>query len=380
VEWASAHSSCDTRVRSVRIATARPPSLSWERARRALIVYLFIRERHIAKDVRRILLVSLDNLGDLVFTSALVPPLRARYPNARITLWCKSYAADIAPLIPGVDDIFASDPFWDRAPGRSKGSLARFLRTLMRVRLGGHDVAVLASSQWRVAAATALSAIPVRIGLERRRNRRWLTHTLPPENRSRPIVQELGRLLGPLGIHEAPRTYRLDPAPLAARRDSVRARLGNTPVAALHPFAANPKRCVDHAVWIRVAAGIEARGYTPLWIGSQLELREFRQRAPREPSWLYIDEVASNAIADTAAASSLARLFIGHDSGPLHVASALGVSCVGVFTPLGEPARTSPQGTGRHRIVTPAPLDALAADQILAEADVLHSLATPDAT
>ena len=55
--------------------------------------------------VRRILLVSLDNLGDLVFASALAPPLRARFPEARITLLCKRYTADIAALVPDIGEM-----------------------------------------------------------------------------------------------------------------------------------------------------------------------------------------------------------------------------------------------------------------------------------
>ena len=59
-------------------------------------------------------MVSLDNLGDLVFASALVPPLRERFPSARIAVWCKEYAAGLGPLLPGVDSVYHADPFWDR--------------------------------------------------------------------------------------------------------------------------------------------------------------------------------------------------------------------------------------------------------------------------
>jgi ADP-heptose:LPS heptosyltransferase len=52
----------------------------------------------------------------------------------------------------------------------------------------------------------------------------------------------------------------------------------------------------------------------------------------------------------TAAAISLAAGFIGHDSGPLHVAGAFGIPVVGVFAP-GEPKRTFPQGVGPWRMI-----------------------------
>ena len=56
-------------------------------------------------DPSRILLVSLDNVGDLVFASALAPALRERFPHAALDLWCKAYAADVGHLVPGVSRV-----------------------------------------------------------------------------------------------------------------------------------------------------------------------------------------------------------------------------------------------------------------------------------
>ena len=55
----------------------------------------------------------------------------------------------------------------------------------------------------------------------------------------------------------------------------------------------------------------------------------------------------------TAAVLSRASLFIGHDSGPLHLASACGVPCVGVFSNRHKPHKWHPYGR-RHRIVHPS--------------------------
>ena len=170
--------------------------------------------RHIS-DPSRVLLVSLDNVGDLVFASALAPALRERFPNAPLDIWCKAYAADIATLVPGVSRVIASDPFWDRAPGGAKGKLGPFLRALREIRRARYELAVLASSQWRIPAALTLARVPARVGRQRRRNQRWLTHLLPEEDRARPVVAELGRIAHALGA--TPRAhYQLDPAPLAA--------------------------------------------------------------------------------------------------------------------------------------------------------------------
>jgi ADP-heptose:LPS heptosyltransferase len=309
------------------------------------------------------LLVSLDNLGDLVFASALTPPLRERFPDATITLWCKEYTRDIGALIPYVDRIIAADPYWDRAPGRGRGSVLRFIATMAQVRGGRFDTALLAAAPWRTARAVAMSGVPVRVGLERRRNLRWLTVPLAGEDHTRPVLAEHARLLTPFGLDGARLCYRLEARRLAPRPDVERALAGR--VVALHPFASKRERCVPVRVWLQVARGLEAAGYEPLWLGHTAELNEIRTSGGRQ-HWKYVDQFGGRLV-DTAAALARAALFVGHDSGPLHVAGAFGVPVVGVFAP-GEPERTFPQGAGPSRMIARPSPDLISAEDIVREA------------
>jgi ADP-heptose:LPS heptosyltransferase len=226
-----------------------------------------------------------------------------------------------------------------------------FLRTLLAVRRDRYDTAIVATSHWRAAASMLAAGIPVRIGRELRRNRFFLTRILPPEDRSKPVVQELGRLLEPLGITDLPTRYRLDPATLAVRRSRLAPRVGPDPVAAVNPFAADPRRRLPVEEWIRVAGALPAFGLTPLWLGSAAELTAVRAATSSRPRWLFADEIGDDSIADLAALITLSAIYLGHDSGPLHVASALGVPVVGVYTDIADAARTGPQGTGVARVV-----------------------------
>ena len=317
-------------------------------------------------DPSRILLVSLDNLGDLVFASALTPPLRERFPRAEIGVLCKRYAAEIAPLIPGVSRVFAADPFWDRAPGRGKGGLLPFVGVLREIRRAKYDVAILAAAPWRTAAAMALTGIPVRIGLERRRSARWLTHVLAPEDIRRPVLAEEARLLEPLGIRASGLRYRLDGTGLGVRISGNAVR-----TAALHPFASKRNRCVPLVEWIQVARSLDADGWSVLWIGSAAEMDEVR--AAVGESGRFVDREFGLSLLDTARALASAGLFVGHDSGPLHVAGALGVPVVGIFAP-GEPLRTFPQGVGSSRMISRAgPLEISAAEILGAVGELLSS-------
>jgi ADP-heptose:LPS heptosyltransferase len=317
-----------------------------------------------------ILVVSLDNLGDLVFVSALLPAIRKQFPSATIGLWCKSYASGLTALIPDLDIAFAADPFWHRSPGKGKGSLWRFIAVAASVRRARFDKAIVVSAQWRAAATIAATGIPVRIGFERRKNRRWLTTVLSPTDRKRPVLEELGRLLGPLGIQASPLVYRLDASTLVNEHARVSSIMQDRSYVALHPFAGSQSRCVSLDEWISVANELASDDTQILWIGTSKELETLKKRGNPNPKWHYVDDLSRGSLAIVAAAISRARLFIGHDSGPMHIAAALSVPTLGVFAP-GEPARTFPQGPGVWRIIArSSPLEISARD-ILAESRAL---------
>jgi ADP-heptose:LPS heptosyltransferase len=323
--------------------------------------------------VRRILLVALDNLGDLVFASALTPPLHDAFPDATIDVWCKDYTAPIAPLIPHVSDVIAADPFWAVPRHRSRPPVGAFLRSVADVRRRRYDVAVLSEAPWRTAAAVAASRIPVRVGLARHHNEHFLTDVLPAEDARKSVVQEQARLLGAFSVHSTNTRYRLDPARLTPARDAFSARLPR--FVALHPFAGEPRRCVSLGEWMEVARSLESRGLAVLWIGTSSELDRLRTLATQPPGY-FIDRLGDGSLTTTAAALSLAALFVGHDSGPLHLANALGTPVVGVFAP-GQPERTFPQGVGASRMLHSPTPDSITAAQMLREIDALLVSSAP---
>src|SRR3954471_1267720 len=133
----------------------------------------------------RILLVALDNLGDLVFASALTPPLRDAFPDATIDVWSKTYTAPVARLIPHVTSVIDAEPFWAVRRGTPRPPITPVVHAVRDIRDRRYDVAILSAAPWRTAAAVATARIPARMGLARHRNGFFLTHVLPGENKHR---------------------------------------------------------------------------------------------------------------------------------------------------------------------------------------------------
>ncbi len=148
-----------------------------------------------------------------------------------------------------------------------------------------------------------------------------------------------------------------------SERDRIGAAIGG-PFTALHAFASDRRRCVRLEEWLLLARELEARGETVLWVGSRAELLEVRAARGGPQRARFADELTDGTLRESA------RLFVGHDSGPLHVANAFGVPVVGVFAP-GQPRRTFPQGTGPMRVLHEHSPERIDAHAMIATVDAL---------
>jgi ADP-heptose:LPS heptosyltransferase len=316
----------------------------------------------------RLLIVALDNLGDLVFASSLPPAIRARYPDAMIGLWSKAYTAPITALMPDIAWETHADPFWDDAPGHPKGDIGPFLRAVAEVKKAKFDVALLASPQWRVAAAVAAARVPVRIGQRRNYNGRLLTRVLPPADRGRPVVDDLASLLEPIDARPRTLTTYLDPTPLDALRRTLRQRIHARSITTINPFVTLAPVGIPREIWVETARALRDRGHTVIWSGTAAQLAAFHQDVPLEPGWLSAAALTDGSLHAATALLSVSDIYLGCDSGPLHLSAALGVPVVGVFPNLTKLPRFAPQGRGPSRVVTPP----ITADSIVAAVDALQ--------
>ncbi len=322
---------------------------------------------------QRILLASLDNLGDLIFTAALTPSIHDAFPDATIDVWCRRYSAPIVPLMPHVRAAIGADPFWARQPHLPPPSRREFLDSVRAVRRNGYDLAIVTEAPWRTAAAVAATGIPVRIGAARPHNQHFLTHVIPPENAHNPVVREQARLLNEMGIASDASHYQLDAGRLDAAGLEAADELPPRFVA-LHPFASQRNRCVPLAEWAAMAYELHEQQVPVVWVGMTHELNELRKTVRHPAAW-YIDAIGDGSLPTTAAVLSRASLLIGHDSGPLHLAAAFGVPVVGVFAP-GQPDRTFPQGVGPWRMIHHRDARAITARDMLYEMEDLGLFST----
>lgn len=290
-----------------------------------------------------ILLIRLRLIGDVVFTTPILRALRRRFPDARLSYVVEPHAAPVVVGNPHLDEVIvASRP---DAPGR----LASDVRLARRLRADRYDLVLDLHGGPRSAMLALATGAPRRIGYTVT-GRGWMYTERVPRDRSlqpRHSVVNQWDLLTPLGFAPPDPDGDSTEMPVsAAAVQSVAGKLAtagigaDSPVIVLHVSAGNPFRRWPAASFVDLIKGlIEAdRSRRVVVLSGPSEhaaAREIggRARAELGDAGRGVVDDADFDIAELRALMDVAALFIGGDSGPLHVAGTTSVPIVGLYGP-----------------------------------------------
>jgi ADP-heptose:LPS heptosyltransferase len=295
-------------------------------------------------DVRRIAVLRGGGLGDLMFVLPAVAALRAAYPAAQLVLLGTPSHAELLADRPGpVDRVqvlpVATGVHQSRPTGTSDlPTQAEFFR-----RVGRFDLAVQAhgGGRWSNPFLRRLDA----------------QHTIGTRT---PDAEPLDRSL-PYHYHQHEALRWLELVGLVGATGPVRARLAVTdadraatpdlprPLVTVHPGATDPRRRWPAAGFAAVAAWLAASGVGVVVIGSADEgtlVADVVRRADHPLVHGLAGRLSLAGLVGTLAASAVV---LANDSGPRHIADAIGVPTVSVFW-CGNVINAAPFGRGRHRV------------------------------
>lgn len=302
----------------------------------------------------KILLICQDNIGDLVFTTSLLKPLFNEYGNdVIIDVLTRSDTGQVAEFFPYIRHVNAQPSLARMNPITRVTSVRAFLETRRWIKQQQFDVAISVSKNWRLGVLMYLAGVPKRIGFSFPKLKPWLTDVVPLPDRQQPVIEGLSSLLPVLGATTSASHYVLDMHKVTQARDQYlisamqKKHAEKRPWFGLHAFASQRNRCVALAHWITLAQALLKQGMQPVWFGSPSDmshLREYHNLA--SDIGYYCDQLCSGGLQESIPLLSLCDAYVGHDSGVLHLASAMGINTLGIFTP-GEPLRTFAQGSAR---------------------------------
>lgn len=309
--------------------------------------------------MRRILVIKLGALGDVVLAMGPAEAIRRHHPDAEITLLTTPPYAELARAAPWFDRIEVDD--------RPKPWHPRRLRRIARILGSGfdrvYDLQTADRSSWyfRLSRAPA-GGRPEWSGIARgcshphRNPRRDFMHT----------IERQAEQLADAGIAETPFPCLSWAVPLAAPLGLPERYALLAPGAAAH----RPEKRWPAERFGELARRLAAEGLTPVVIGTAVDAVAAATVLAACPEGLSL--IGRTRILDLPGVAAGARLAVGNDTGPMHVAALVGTPSAVLFSGASDPALTAPRAPPGRPPVAVLGADDLRALDVGAVADALR--------
>jgi heptosyltransferase I len=302
----------------------------------------------------RILLIKLSALGDVIQTLPTLEALRAAYPAAEISWLVEEAAAPVLACHPALDNLLVSRrknwlTTWRHTPERHI-AWQEFRYLVHLLRRAPYDMVIDLQGLAKSAIWTFLSRSPRKIGFDRTREYSYLalSERLPPYDPDEHAVRRYLRLAQYVGAAKERVRFRLALPPGAGNLKYLwQERTG--PLIVMHPGTRWPTKLWPAESFAALADSlIRKRQARVVFTGSPAD-RSLISR---------ICSVMTSAADDLSGRTDikdLARLFyqadaaVTTDTGPMHLAAAVGTPVAALFGPT-APWRTGPFGS-QHRVL-----------------------------
>jgi ADP-heptose:LPS heptosyltransferase len=300
------------------------------------------------EDVERIVVLRANGIGDFVVAVPALEALRAAYPGARITYLGLPWHAELLDARPGPwDEVDVVPPYPQLIAGGPVDE-ARIEEFFERHKAAGYDLAVqlhggggnsnpfmerLGARVTAGARDTHFDAPPLD---------RWVTYAY--------YQHEVLRFLEVVGLVGAPPVTvepRLALTAADVRHAEAALPITAQPLVALHPGASDPRRRWPAASFAAVATALAEQGCRVAVVGhGPDDASAAADIAANSPA---VDLVGALDMKAMVGVLARARLVVANDSGPRHLAAALGTPTVGIYW-VGNVINAGPLLRARHRI------------------------------
>jgi lipopolysaccharide heptosyltransferase II len=304
--------------------------------------------------VRRILVVRVDLIGDVVLSLPAVRALRRAYPAAELDMLVLPSVAGVLVGQPDITRVLTYDPnIWRRPISLLNPRNWDGVRDLVSMlRSARYDLCLSVSGDWGSVLAW-ISGARRRVGYAGEAYPGLMTDPVPGRRyavRKHEVeyVKALARAAGGVVSDETRPTLQISPEGERGLLQTLRqlgVAPGDRPVVVLHPGAHNGQaKRWPSANWIALAERLADLGADVLITGASGEaalVGAVVRRAHASGHVTVHDLTGRTSLPELVALLGRSDLLVSGDSGPLHIACALGTPVVGLYGPT-DPAISGP--------------------------------------
>ena len=279
--------------------------------------------------MRNVLIIKLRYIGDVLLATPTVHAIKAARPDTRVAMMVNR----------GTEDVLSGNPDMDEIVILDKGSLLAQWQLIAGLRRRQFDTVIDLTDGDRSAFLTWISGAPVRIGFndENRWRGQCYTQVVQPVPGVRHRIDRDMAALKPLGVHPNGKLPRLwltgeDEASADQLLDRLGIR-GDRPIVIIQPGARYWFKAWPYERFAELADRLASDYGCQVLIGGSQEEEALAQRIHEAAKSRPISMAGLATLKQFAAIAKRAALFVGNDSGAMHIAAAVGTPMVALFGP-----------------------------------------------
>lgn len=329
----------------------------------------------------KILLIDLDNLGDVVMASFLPRAIKELYPDSYLGVLIKEYTREVVKHNPFVNETILFNPPWlgDMLDKRFTWIATAIL--IKKLKLSRFDLVIVVNSDWRKVLLAKLAGIPERVGANKKKAGLLLTKPgAYREDPGRHAVLDNLDLLKTLG-------YTTEKIQLEVFVDNdtlhwadgilKKNNLGKgESLIAIHPGAGHPARIWPAENYIKLINELEQdRDVKVMVVGSHGDqvIKKIKDKINKYKV-IFLWDIS---VLQLAALFKKCSFVIAQDSGPMHLAAAVGTKVIALFGP-SNPIKFGPYGAGHVVIRKEMPCSPCGSDPECARLDCIKTITVDD--
>ena len=289
-------------------------------------------------DIQRLLVIKTSSIGDVIHALPVVQAIKDAVPQLTLGWVVRRRCADILTGNPVIDHLYTLP---------DKPSLRDILQLRRELHSVHYEMALDMQGLSLSGLVTRLSGAPVRVGWDRNRegNALFLTHAVVPGRTK--DAHEIDLLYGfadALGVHVPHSEFTPQPylaAENAAKTDQWLLALP-PPRIALNVGASRAYKRWPLENWVQVAQTLTRSGQSVVFIGDKTDAETVAQITP-SLSANFVTLAGKTSLRELASVLAACDLLVSGDSGPMHLAVAVGTPTIAIFGAT-SPSRHGPYG------------------------------------
>ncbi len=300
-------------------------------------------------DIERLLVVKTSSIGDVIHALPVVQAIKDAAPHLALGWVVRRRCADILTGNLRIDHLHILP---------DKPSLRELFNLRRELHSAHYDIALDMQGLSLSGLVTRLSGAPVRVGWDRNRegNALFLTHPIVPGKAK--DAHEVDLLYGfaeALGVH-APHPE-FTPQPYLAADNTAKAQEWVSglprPRIALNVGASRAYKRWPLENWVEVAQALTQAGQSVVFVGDKNDAETVAQITPRLAA-NFVNLAGRTTLRELASVLAACDLLVSGDSGPMHLAVAVGTPAIAIFGAT-SPARHGPYGARNTVLHDPVP-------------------------